>query len=36
MTISKGSIEWYPNKAKKPYNIPWSDFAKMVKNYYEK
>jgi hypothetical protein len=35
ITISKGSLEWYPKNSKKPYKIGWSNFAKMIKEYYE-
>jgi hypothetical protein len=35
ITISKGSIEWYPTNAKKPYKISWSNFDKMIKEYHE-
>ncbi len=31
ITISKGSIEWYPNSAKQPYSLSWSQFDKMMK-----
>ncbi len=31
ITISKGSIEWYPNIAKQPYSLSWSQFDKMMK-----
>ena len=31
ITISKGSIEWYPKNAKQPYKLTWSAFDKMIK-----
>jgi len=31
ITISKGSIEWYPKNAKYPYTLSWSQFDKMIK-----
>ncbi len=31
ITISKGSIEWYPNRAKQPYSLSWTQFDKMIK-----
>jgi hypothetical protein len=36
ITISKGTIEWYPVNAKKPYKISWSNFDKMIKDFYNK
>lgn len=36
ITISKGAIEWYPNKAKYPYKIGWKKFDKMIKEYFNK
>jgi hypothetical protein len=35
ITISKGSIEWYPSNAKKPYKISWTSFDKMIKGHFE-
>lgn len=35
ITISKGAIEWYPKNARSPYTIGWSQFNKMVKQYFE-
>jgi hypothetical protein len=35
ITISKGSVEWYPKNSKKPYKIGWSHFDKMIKEYCE-
>lgn len=35
ITISKGAIEWYPYKAKKPYKIGWTHFDKMIKDYFK-
>lgn len=35
ITISKGSIEWYPTHAKKTHKMGWSKFDKMVKEYHE-
>ncbi len=31
ITISKGSIEWYPSNAKQPYKMSWTKFDKMIK-----
>ncbi len=31
ITISKGSIEWYPKNAKQAYTFSWSEFDKMIK-----
>ncbi len=31
ITISKGSIEWYPNRAKQPYSLNWTQFDKLMK-----
>ncbi len=36
ITISKGSIEWYPKSAKQPYNMSWTQFDKMIKEWYDK
>ena len=33
ITISKGSIEWYPKNAKQPYEFSWGEFDKMIKVY---
>lgn len=35
MTISKGALEWYPTKAKRPYKISWTSFDKMINEYFE-
>lgn len=35
ITISKGDLEWYPSKAKKPYKIPWTLFDKIIKDHFE-
>ena len=35
ITISKGSIEWYPANAKQPYTMRWLQFDKMIKKYFE-
>ena len=35
ITISKGSIEWYPKNAKNPYGFSWSEFDKMIKRYHK-
>jgi hypothetical protein len=32
ITMSKGSIEWYPKNAKLPYSFSWSEFDKMIKD----
>lgn len=32
ITISKGGLDYYPNKAKHPITISWTDFDKMVKD----
>jgi hypothetical protein len=34
ITISKGDLEWYPNKAKQPYKISWTDLDKIIKQHY--
>ena len=34
ITISKGSLEWYPVYAKKPYNLEWSRFDRMIKEFF--
>lgn len=34
ITISKGDLEWYPYKAKKPYKINWTAFDKMIEEYH--
>lgn len=34
ITISKGAIEWYPGKAKKPYSLLWPQFDKMIKKHF--
>ena len=31
LTISKGTIEWYPKNTKLPYSLPWTQFDKMIK-----
>jgi len=31
ITISKGSIEWYPKNAKIPISMTWTQFDKMIK-----
>lgn len=31
ITISKGSIEWYPKKAKRPYRLTWKQFDTTMK-----
>jgi sorbitol-specific phosphotransferase system component IIA len=31
ITISKGSIEWYPKKAKHPYRLTWKQFDTVMK-----
>ena len=36
ITISKGSIEWYPKNSKQPYKMTWSKFDKMCKEFNEK
>ena len=30
ITISKGSIEWYPKNAKQPYKLTWTAFDKIL------
>lgn len=35
ITISKGNIEWYPTNAKKPYKMSWTNFDKMIKQYFQ-
>jgi hypothetical protein len=34
ITISKGAIEWYPWKAKRPYKLRWATFDKIIKEHY--
>jgi hypothetical protein len=34
ITISKGALEWYPHKAKKPHKLNWNQFDKMIKDYH--
>lgn len=34
ITISKGDLEWYPYKAKKPLKISWTVFDKLIKEHY--
>ena len=34
ITISKGDLEWYPSKAKKPYKIGWTTLDKIIKEYH--
>lgn len=34
ITISKGNMEWYPNKYKKPYKISWTMLDKIIRRYY--
>jgi len=34
ITISKGDLEWYPCNAKKPYKLNWTEFDKMIREYY--
>jgi hypothetical protein len=34
ITISKGDLEWYPNKAKQPYKISWTALDKIIREYY--
>jgi len=34
ITISKGDLEWYPFKVKKPYKISWTAFDKIIKEYH--
>ncbi len=31
ITISKGSIEWFPRNFKHPYSSSWAQFDKMIK-----
>ncbi len=31
ITISKGSIEWYPKNKRKPLQLSWTDFDRMFK-----
>lgn len=33
--ISKGDIEWYSKNAKRPYKISWTNFDKMIKQYFD-
>ena len=33
ITMSKGSIEWYPKNAKKGFTFLWEEFDKMIKNH---
>ncbi len=35
ITISKGSIEWYPLNAKRSYNMSWTKFDKIIKESFE-
>ncbi len=35
ITISKGDLEWYPFKAKKPLKISWTAFDKLIKEYHD-
>jgi hypothetical protein len=35
ITISKGDLEWYPYKAKKPYKISWTALDKLVRGQYD-
>ncbi|MGN7786734.1 hypothetical protein ACTJIJ_19530 [Niabella sp. 22666] len=35
ITISKGGLDYYPNKAKQPITISWSNFDQMVKDWKE-
>ena len=36
VTISKGSLEWYPANAKNPYKMEWEFFDKVIKSYFDK
>lgn len=31
--ISKGDLQYYPNKRKKPIKVNWSEFDKMMRKY---
>ncbi|MGN7823145.1 hypothetical protein ACTJJB_23700 [Chitinophaga sp. 22536] len=33
ITISKGGIDYYPNKRKKPITINWTQFDELMKNF---
>jgi len=32
ITISKGSIEWYPANAQKPIRLTWSQFDRLIQS----
>ena len=34
ITISKGNLEWYPSKFKKPYKVSWTDLDKIIREHY--
>ena len=34
ITISKGDLEWYPNKSKKPYKISWTALDAIIRQYH--
>lgn len=31
ITISKGALQWWPANAKKPYNMEWERFDRVIK-----
>jgi hypothetical protein len=33
ITISKGSLEYYPARRKKPISITWSDFDELMRKF---
>jgi hypothetical protein len=35
ITISKGAIEWFPRKFKKPFRLSWEQFDKAIRRYSE-